>query len=81
MKKRLEEIERNMSSILEDVNKTFNDKYLSLEIEFWPTHSKSLQIDLWDGKNHAPLRKDTYCGTPEELLKWFILHQKFNKVL
>ncbi len=81
MKKRLEEIERNMSSILEEVNKAFDNKYLCVDVSLWSAKSKSFHICLWDGKKHAPIRKDSYEGTPEELIKWFVLHQKFNKVL
>ena len=80
MKKRLEEIERNMESILEDVNKVSGSEYLSIEFTLWPANSKPFRVNLWDGENHAALNQSNYYGTFEELNKWFILHQKFNKV-
>ena len=86
MKKRLEEIERNMRSILEEVNKTF-DKYQCIEVSLWSTkYSTPFKINFWDGEDHAPLSQTSYYnGTPEEFIKWTtrreILFQKFDKVL
>lgn len=85
MKKRLEEIERNMESILKEVNKNFNSKYRTIEISLWPKRPKPFKINLWDGKDHAPLNKLIYNGTAEELINWVtrrkILFQKFDGIL
>lgn len=89
MKEKLEEVERNMRSILKEVNKTFGAEYRNFEASLWPTRSESFKINLWDGLNHAPLNRTDYAGTPEELIEWItkrkrkrkILFQKFDKVL
>lgn len=86
MKKRLEEIERNMRSILEEINKISGGEYLDLGISFWPKHKpEHFKISLWDGKEHAPISLPNYEGSAEELIAWItkkeILFQKFDKVL
>lgn len=90
MKKRLEDIERNIRSILEEVNKISTCKYLNLTVSFWSTdNSKSFKINLWDGEKHAPINLFSYEGSAKELVAWIacverkkeILFQKFDKVL
>ena len=85
MKKRLEEIERNMRDILKEVNETSKKKYRNIEISLWPTRSEPFKINFWDGQDHAPISQFDYAGTSEELIKWItkrkILFQKFNNVL
>lgn len=73
MKKRLEEIERNMRSILEEVNKTF-DKYQCIEVSLWSTkYSTPFKINFWDGKDHALLSQTGhYNGTLKEFIKWTV---------
>lgn len=85
MKKRLEEIERNVKSILEEVNKIPGNEYLDLTVSFWPNNSEPFKIHLWDGKEHALINLFSYEGSAEELVAWVtkkeILFQKFDKVL
>lgn len=86
MKERLKDIERNMRSVLEEVNKTFDAKYQNFEVSLWPARFEPFKINFWNGLDHAPLNRASYAGTPEELIEWIarkreILFQKFDKVL
>lgn len=69
MLKQLEEIERNMYQILNEIN-AIGLQYISIEIDLWPMNYIPFRISLWDGKNHASLDKLNYEGTPEQLIDW-----------
>lgn len=84
MKKRLEEIEKNMKSILQEIDK----KYENIEISFWPTRKEPLAITIWDGKQHANIidGESWDCWFKKsQFIEWVerrkILFQKFDKIL
>ena len=84
MKEQLEEIERNMKSILQEIG----FKYENIEISFWPARKEPLIITIWDGKHHAHIidGKPWNCWFEKsQLIAWIerkkILFQKFDHVL
>ena len=87
MKQRLEEIEQNMKSILQEVNKG-KIKYENIEFFFWPARKELITITIWDGNHHA----NVIDGKPwdswfkkSQFIAWVerekILFQKFDHVL
>ena len=84
MKQRLEEIERNMKSILQEINKD----YKNIEVSFWPAREEPFTITIWDGKHHANVIDSKPYDSwfkKSQFIAWVerkkILFQKFDHVL
>ena len=81
MKKQLEEIERNMRSILEKIN-DIGFEYRNIEVSLWPPHSRQFFLQLWDGNNHPKNGIGSFDFTIQEFIDWVerkkILFQKFD---
>jgi hypothetical protein len=86
MLKQLEEIEKNMRQVLNEIN-SIGFNYEAILIDLWPDRKlMNFRIQLWDGNNHATNIKNNSCNfTSQGLIEWIerkkILFQKFEEVL
>lgn len=86
MKEKLEEIERSMKSILQEIKG--ETEYENIEISFWPARKEPITITLWDGMTHAHVidSKSWECWFKKsQFISWVkrrqILFQKFDHIL
>lgn len=83
MLKQLEEIEKNMRQVLNEIN-SIGFNYEAILIDLWPDLKLiNFRIQLWNGNNHARNIKDNSCNfTSQDLIEWIerkkILFQKFE---